>query len=77
MLLACGAVANAQSSAPAEAGSVSDATSLQGTSSANTNDSGQEKQEDRPQAAAKPGNVVGTILDQTGSVAPGAAVLFT
>jgi len=77
VLLSCGAVARAQNSVPAEADSVSDAASLHGISTSNTKDSAQGKQEEATQAAAKPGNVVGTILDQTGSVAPGAVVRLT
>jgi Carboxypeptidase regulatory-like domain len=77
VLLSCAAVASAQNSLPAEAIGVSDALSLPGSSSPNTKDSAQEKEEGASQAVAKPGNLVGTVLDQTGSVAPGAVVRLT
>jgi hypothetical protein len=76
VLLSCG-IANAQSPVPAEIGSVPDGSSIVGSSAPNTNTSPQEAQQDASQAAAKPGTVIGTVLDQTGSVAAGAVVLLT
>jgi len=64
----CGAVANARSSVPAGTGGASVGSSL------GTPYNGDEKTRED---AAKPGNLVGTILDQSGSVAVGAVVRLT
>ena len=48
-----------------------------GSSAPNANSSPQEAQQDASQAAAKPGSIVGTVLDQTGTVAMGAIVRLT
>lgn len=56
---------NAQSPVPAESGS-----------GPNTNNSPQ-RQEHAPQAAAEPGSIVGTILDQSGAVTVGTVVRLT
>ena len=70
------AVATAQSSVPAQSGSVY-ATSSADSSSPNTSSSPQKTQEQAPRVGAKPGNVAGTTLDQSGSVAVGAVVRLT
>ena len=77
LLLSCLAVANAQSVVPAPSGSRSDGNSVEGASSPISNNSAQEKQDETSRAETKPGNIVGTILDQTGSVAPRAVVRLT
>jgi hypothetical protein len=64
-LLSCGSIVNAQSPVPAESGS-----------GPNTNNSPQ-RQEHAPQAAAEPGSIVGTILDQSGAVRVGTVVRLT
>jgi len=74
ILLSLGTAADAQSSVPAETVSVSDGVSLEEGASANTKDSAQKTGEDAAQAAAKPGSIVGTILDQSGTVGVGAVV---
>ena len=73
VLLSCVAVANGQSSAPAESGSVSNETS---SSSPDTSTSPQ-TQEHASQDGAKPGNVVGTTQLQSGALAAGAVVRLT
>ena len=67
------AVGNAQSSVPAERGSVY-GTSFEESSSPAASSSPQKTQEHGRQLRAKPGNVVGTTLVQSGSVAVGAVV---
>jgi len=74
ILLSLGTAADAQSSVPAETASVSDGVSLEEDASANTKDSAQKTGEDAAQAGAKPGSIVGTILDQSGTVGVGAVV---
>jgi hypothetical protein len=59
---------------PAETGS---GTSIEGSSSPNTNTSPQKTQEHAPQVAAKSGSIVGTILDQSGAVSVGTVVRLT
>jgi hypothetical protein len=73
VLLSCSAMVNAQSPASAESGS---GTSGGGSSSLNTGGSAQ-PQEDSPQAAGKPGSIVGTILDQSGAISVGSVVRLT
>jgi hypothetical protein len=68
ILVSCIA-AGAQTSEPAEAGRLSQGASV-GDSTPTTQSSAE-------QAEAKPGNIIGTILDQSGSVAVGAAVKLT
>ena len=74
LLLSCGEIANAQSSEPAQSGRVLDGIFVQNPSSPDTNNSSQRVQEDASKAAEKPGSIIGTILDQSGSVAVGAVV---
>lgn len=76
VLLAWG-IAHAQSAVPVEIASVLDGISMGGSSAPQTNSSPQEAQQDASQAAAKPGSIVGTVLDQTGTVAVGAIVRLT
>jgi len=77
LLISCGAIANAQSPAPAGAGSASAGSVIEGLSSPNTSNFPEKAQGQGSQNAAKPGNVVGTTLDQSGSVAVGATVRLT
>jgi hypothetical protein len=77
VLLSCGAIADAQSSVPAETGGVSDGTPIEDSTSPSMNNSPQSKQADGSPAAAKSGSIVGTILDQSGSVSVGAVVRLT
>ncbi len=74
VLLSCGSMVNAQSPIPAETGSE---TSIEGSSPPYANNSPQETQELAPRAAAKPGSIVGTILDQSGAVSVGTVVRLT
>jgi Carboxypeptidase regulatory-like domain len=67
VLLACG-IANAQRPVPSEIGSVPDGISISSAPTA---------QQDASQTAAKPGSVIGTVLDQAGSPASGAVVRLT
>jgi hypothetical protein len=76
LLLSCGAIAEAQSSASAETGGVSDGISIEAATLANTKDSAQKTEEDASQAA-RPGSIVGTVLDQSGTVSVGAVVRLT
>jgi hypothetical protein len=72
VLLACG-IANAQEPVPTEIGGVADGISIVGSSAPTPS---QEVQQDAS-AAAKPGSVIGTVLDQAGSPALGAVVRLT
>src|SRR5882762_7841143 len=74
VMISCGSMVNAQSPVPAETRS---GTSNEGSSSPNTNTSPQKTQEHAPQAAAKPGSIIGTILDQSGAVSVGTVVRLT
>ena len=66
-----GAVAEAQNSASVETGGVPDGISLEAT----TKDSAQKTEADVSQA--RPGSIVGTVLDQSGTVSVGAVVRLT
>jgi Carboxypeptidase regulatory-like domain len=77
LLLSCGEIANAQSSAPAQSGRALDGIFIQNPSSPDTNNSSQRVEEDASKAAEKPGSIIGTILDQSGSVAVDAVVRLT
>jgi hypothetical protein len=69
-------MASAQDPAAVEPGGVPDGIAIVG-SSGGANTSPQEVQQDTLQAARMPGTVLGTVLDQTGSVAMGAIVRLT
>jgi len=75
-LVCCGAISSAQNSPPPEIGIVSDGV-VEGSSSAPGAASLQENQAGASETPAKPGSIVGTVLDQTGSVAAGATVRLT
>lgn len=70
ILFSCLAVSGAQTSQVDVPGSVPAATSARDSSSPGTDESSQAN-------SAKPGNLVGTILDQSGSVAVGAVIRVT
>src|SRR5262245_31173502 len=74
----CG-IAIAQSSTPTENTRVASGPSvdLASSSIANDSDSEQRRQQGATQSAAKPGNVMGTVLDQAGTVGTGAIVRLT
>jgi len=72
VLVVSGAVANAQSMQPAETTQVF--TSIEVSSSSNTQST---PRQPPSEIKGKPGNIVGTILDQSGSVAIGASVRLT
>jgi hypothetical protein len=76
VLLSCG-IANAQNNVPPEIGSVPDGISTVSSSPSSANTAPQVVQQDVLEAAVKPGNVAGTIMDPNGSVAPGAVVRLT
>jgi hypothetical protein len=67
----------AQSPAPTGALATSVGNSIQDASSPDSNTSSGKSHEQAQQPAAKPGNIVGTILDQSGTVTPGAVVRLT
>jgi hypothetical protein len=69
-------MAKAQSTIPAQTGSVPDRIAL-GSSSGSKANTPQDPQQDVSQAGAKPGIVTGTVLDRGGSVVAGAAVHLT
>jgi Carboxypeptidase regulatory-like domain len=76
VLLSCGAIPEAQSSASAETGGVSNGISLEAATLANTRDAAQ-KTEERASQAARPGSIVGTVLDQAGAASVGAVIRLT
>ena len=71
ILFFCAAIANAQSPVPT---GNSAGNSIEGSSSPNTSDARGKVDERAWQPSARPGNIVGTILDQSGTVAVGAVV---
>lgn len=78
MVLFCsGAIASAQSSVAVETGAVSSGISTQDSSLLNPSKSPQKTQEDASRAEPEAGTVLGTILDQSGSVNIGAVVRLT
>src|SRR6201984_2402130 len=77
LLLLGMSTAKAQSPAPTGADAPSVGNSIQDPSSPDSNTSSGKSHEQAQQPAAKPGNIVGTILDQSGTVAPGAVVRLT
>jgi len=77
VLISLVATANAQGSMPAETGGVPNGTAIGVASSTNTNSPLHKTQQDPPATAAEPGNIVGTVLDQSGTVTPGAVVRFS
>jgi hypothetical protein len=74
VVLACGAIANGQNSLPNGNAGVPAETSNQSSPSSDPQASRQEIQGDVPKVPAVPGRIMGTVLDQTGSVAVGAVV---
>jgi carboxypeptidase family protein len=76
-ILLCLSIANAQSPAPTGADSASVGNFIQNASPPDSNTSSEKYSEHAQQPAAKPGNIAGTILDQSGTVAPGAVVRLT
>jgi Carboxypeptidase regulatory-like domain len=74
VLMVSAALAVAQSTQPAESTQVS---SIETSSSSNTQSTPQQTQPPPSEIKGKPGNIVGTILDQSGSVAVGASVRLT
>src|SRR5579864_2734055 len=77
LLLLGMSTANAQSPALTGAHATSVGNSIQDASSPDSNTSSGKSHEQAQQPAAKPGNIVGTILDQSGTVASGAVVRLT
>jgi hypothetical protein len=77
LLFVCGEIANAQSSAPAQSSGVPDGVLVQEPSASNANSRLQRTGEVASQPAEKPGSIIGTVLDQSGSVAVGAVVRLT
>ena len=75
ILLACG-LARAQNPVPADTGSAN-GVSIVNSSAPDANASLQPAQQDGSADAPKPGLVLGTVLDSTGSVAAGATVRLT
>ena len=73
----CSAVVNAQNSGPADTEGISNGTTVIDSSSGNLDSPIQNQLNDGAQSPAKPGNIVGTILDQSGSVEAGAVVRLT
>jgi len=77
LVVSCGVLANAQTPMPAGDGKPSDAISINDSSSPIAGSSSRQEQESEAPQPGKPGNIVGTILDQSGSVTPGATVRLT
>jgi carboxypeptidase family protein len=76
-LILCGAMAKAQSPATPATGSASVGSIVEDPSSSDTPNSPGKSQAEASQPAVQPGNIVGTTLDQSGSVAAGAVVRLT
>jgi hypothetical protein len=76
LLLSCG-IANAQNPVPVEIGRLPYGVSIVASSAPNTNTSQPPEAQQEQAAAAKPGSVIGTVLDQTRSVAAGVVVRLT
>jgi hypothetical protein len=76
LILVSSGITSAQNSAPVEIGMAQDGISIVGSTAPNTNTSSRPEVQ-QEQAAAKPGSVIGTVLDQTKSVASGVVVRVT
>ena len=76
VVLSCGMMCNAQTLLPAQIGTASDAVSIDDSSATNINTSSEQKGSGASQAV-QPGTIMGTVVDQTGSVAVGAPVHLT
>lgn len=77
VLIVSGVIANAQIAQPVETTHLSLGISVEASPSANAQISPDPAQQPASQGNDKPGNIVGTILDQSGSVAAGANVRLT
>jgi hypothetical protein len=77
VVVACGAFAYGQNSMPDVSGSTPAETSIQPSPSPDPQASPQKAQGDAAKVPAVPGTIMGTVLDQTGSVAVGAVVRIT
>jgi hypothetical protein len=77
VVLACGAIANGQNATPDGSGTVAAETSIQSSPSPDPQVSPPKPQANAPKVPAVPGSILGTVLDQTGSVAVGAVVRLT
>src|SRR5215472_12941312 len=76
LILVSSGITSAQNSAPVEVGMAQDGISIVGSTAPNTNISSRPEGQ-QEQVAAKPGSVIGTVLDQTRSVASGVVVRVT
>ena len=77
VVLAGGAIANGQNSLPDGNVGIPPQTSIQSSPSSDPPAAPQKTQEDAAKVPAVPGRIMGTVLDQTGSVAVGALVRLT
>ncbi|HTS57907.1 MAG TPA: carboxypeptidase-like regulatory domain-containing protein [Terriglobales bacterium] len=77
VVLACGALANGQNSTPDGSGTIPAETSIQSSPAPDPQASPEKTQGEAPKVPAVPGSILGTVLDQTGSVAVGAVVRLT
>jgi hypothetical protein len=77
VLIVSDVIANAQIAQPVETTHLSPGISVEASPSANAQISPDPAQQPASQVNDKPGNIVGTILDQSGSVAAGANVRLT
>jgi Carboxypeptidase regulatory-like domain len=77
VVLACGAIANGQNATPDGSGTTAPETSIQSSPSPDPQVSPPKPQANAPKVPAVPGSILGTVLDQTGSVAVGAVVRLT
>jgi carboxypeptidase family protein len=78
VVASCGVLAHAQAAVPTGDSKPSDGVSIEDSSSAAGGSSSQkERAQNNGSQPAKPGNIVGTILDQSGSATPGATVRLT
>jgi hypothetical protein len=77
VVLACGAIASGQNATPDGSGTIAPETSIQSSPSPDPQLSPPKPQANAPKVPAAPGGILGTVLDQTGSVAVGAIVRLT
>jgi hypothetical protein len=76
ILLTCCAMASAQTGGPTGRGLLAGETSAE-SPSPSASDGSEQKTQDQATQAAKPGTVIGTVLDQSGAVSVGTVVRLT
>ena len=73
VLLICCTRASAQTGGPTERGLLAGETSAEGSSPSGS-DGSEQRTQDQDTQAAKPGSVIGTVLDQSGAVSVGTVI---